>query len=33
MVSGGLKTVEQLANFAVTGNTHGESIMIDQGFA
>jgi hypothetical protein len=30
MVSGGLKRLEQLANFAVTGNTHGESIMIDR---
>jgi hypothetical protein len=25
-----LKRIEQLANFAVTGNTHGESIMIDR---
>jgi hypothetical protein len=30
MVSGRLKRIEQLANFAVTGNTHGESIMIDR---
>jgi hypothetical protein len=30
MVSGDLKRIEQLANFAVTGNTHGESIMIDR---
>jgi hypothetical protein len=33
MVSGGLKRVEQLANFASTGNTDGESIMIDQRLA
>jgi hypothetical protein len=30
MVSGRLKRIEQLANFDVTGNTHGESIMIDR---
>jgi hypothetical protein len=30
MVSGRLKRIEQLANFTVTGNTHGESIMIDR---